>query len=320
MRKANRKKQQQLKQKLVLSFAILFLATCLVTFFSMKLVKGKQLEEASTAQSLKKATREESSSTLGTTATSTVLTTETTQQESSTETTDTVEELKPEILDDSGLLANASQVSYGVYYFKDGRYISNQNSMPTPSASVIKVFIMSYLFDNNLEMQTNINGEPLSELTRRMIQTSDNQATNTIIDYVGMEQLNSYFISAGYSDTQLQRKMLDEQAMSQGKENYTSLNDTMSFLKKVYQNSETYPYSSMLNLMLGQQIRTKIPNKLPANVTVANKTGELSGIENDIGLVLDEEEPFAIVVLSNGVVNSEGMRDAIGNFTLLALR
>ncbi|RSU14403.1 hypothetical protein CBF29_03390 [Vagococcus elongatus] len=246
----------------------------------------------------------------------TVATTNTTEQL----VIETSDDTEKEVLDDSGLLANAAQVSYGVYYFNNDTYISNNNNAPMVSASVIKVFIMSYIYEKGIGLQVTSAGESLSSLTQRMIQSSDNHATNTIIDYLGMDVLNQYFEESGYFDTQIQRKMLDEQARSLGKENYTSLNDTMSFLKKIYQNKDSAPYSLMLEVMAGQQIRTKIPRKLPANIVVANKTGELPAVENDIGLVLSVPDPFAIVVLSNNVSSSEGMRDAIGNFALNALR
>ena len=47
-----------------------------------------------------------------------------------------------------------------------------------------------------------------------------------------------------------------------------------------------------------QQVRTKIPSKL--DVSVANKTGELATVENDIGIVLSDK-PYVIVVLTNDV-------------------
>ena len=114
--------------------------------------------------------------------------------------------------------------------------------------------------------------------------------------------------------------MLDNEARNQGKENYTSLNDCMFFLKKLYQQQGDYPYSTMLNIMEGQTLRTKIPSKLSEDILVANKTGELDNIENDIGLVLTEKNPFAIVVLSQNYQNVEEIRGAIGGFTLAATK
>lgn len=37
----------------------------------------------------------------------------------------------------------------------------------------------------------------------------------------------------------------------------------------------------MIDLMLGQQRRSKIPAGLPSQISVANKTGESPGVEND---------------------------------------
>ena len=61
--------------------------------------------------------------------------------------------------------------------------------------------------------------------------------------------------------------------------------------------------------MKRQQVKTKIPSQL--DVPVANKTGELAMVENDIGIVLSDK-PYAIVVLTNDVSNSQGVRAGIG--------
>lgn len=312
MRKENRKQKQRKKQKLFIFLTLLFVSAACLTIFTMGFFDGGKEETKSAVGSSKEPVTEKTSET------SSVFT-----EEKTTETEEEVIELpdenNTEFLDDSALLGNAGQVSYGVYYFNNGTYISNNNNGPMVSASVIKVFIMSYIYENQIEAQMTAAGETLGSLTQRMIQVSDNYATNVIIEHLGMETLNNYFKAAGYPSTQLQRKMVDEQARSLGKENYTSLEDAMTFLKKIYQNKETSPYSSMLDLMLGQQIKTKIPRMLPPEIPVANKTGELPGVENDIGLVLGGREPFAIVVLSNNVINSEGMRQAIGDFALAAM-
>lgn len=73
----------------------------------------------------------------------------------------------------------------------------------------------------------------------------------------------------------------------------------------------------MLDILLGQQVKTKIGNQLGSELPVANKTGELSDVENDIGIVF-AEEPFAMVVLTNGVENTEAMRIAISQLAYVA--
>lgn len=220
--------------------------------------------------------------------------------------------------DDSRLTLYAAEVSYGIYYFDSGMYFTNDNHEQLISASVIKIFIMAYVYEKKLDLQTLVNGEPIGELVRRMIQVSDNTATNSLIDFIGINQLNAYFSEAGYGTTSLQRRMSDGEARSRGIENYTSLDDTLLFLTRLYENQQVYPYSEMLTIMLGQQVATKIRSQLPAAVPVANKTGELDTVENDIGLVFDEGHDFAIVVLTNGVNDSRMVREAIGQLTYQA--
>lgn len=74
----------------------------------------------------------------------------------------------------------------------------------------------------------------------------------------------------------------------------------------------------MFESLKGQVIRTKIPEKLPKDTTVANITGEQQNVENDIGLVLTEDNPFAIVVLTNEVSDIVQTRTAIADFSLAA--
>ena len=223
-------------------------------------------------------------------------------------------ELQPAV---TALKENAEQVYYGVHYFKQSKDISSNNSAPTTAASVIKVFIMEYAL-TQAEPSEVIQGKPLNDWLVPMIQQSDNEAANVLMDHFGMEELNAFFHAKGYMDTRLERRMLDDEARSQGKENYTSLNDCLAFLKQLYQQRETYPQSIMFDIMKGQTLRTKIPSKLPVDSMVANKTGELDDTENDIGLVLSEMNPFAIVVLTKNFKSVEGIRTAIGEFALAA--
>lgn len=209
----------------------------------------------------------------------------------------------------------AENVSYSIYYFGDGYTVSKNSSHRSVSASVIKVFIMEYAFNEitngNIGENDLINGNTVINLVTSMIQYSDNNATNVLIDYFGMDKLNKFFAGQGYTNTVLERKMLDFNAQSQGFENYTSADDTTEFLTKVYNNCEEYPYSKMLEIMLGQTVRTKIPVMLPNDVLVANKTGELSNVENDIALVFTDKGDFAISVFTCNFNSGGNVRNAI---------
>ena len=94
----------------------------------------------------------------------------------------------------------------------------------------------------------------------------------------------------------------------------------MKLLKKIYDDREKEPQKTMVDILKGQVIRTKIPAKLPKEVTVANITGEQQNVENDIGLVLTEENPFAVVILTNNVSDIVKTRTAIADFSLAATK
>lgn len=79
---------------------------------------------------------------------------------------------------------------------------------------------------------------------------------------------------------------------------------------------------SMIGLMLQQTRRSKIPAGLPSQVSVANKTGESPGVENDSAMVFaagDGEHiagvtsgagDYVIAVMSEGVpLSDEAQRD-----------
>lgn len=205
-------------------------------------------------------------------------------------------------------------VQYGIHnYDENSLYISGVKQLK--SASVIKIFIMEYAFNRiasgEISAETMISGETLENLINKMITISDNAATNKLIDYFSMKNLNDFFADNGYISTTIERKMLDTDAMKAGKDNYTSVEDVMSFLDKLYECQNESPYSEMLKVMMNQKVNTKIRKKFPNEIVIANKTGELSDVENDVGIIFSEKGDFAFVVLSNDVVNSGVARDSI---------
>lgn len=231
---------------------------------------------------------------------------------------------EPLTFDSQQLTANAGQVGYGIYYLKNQRASYSNQNQPLIAASVIKIFIMGYLYQQMAQKQLAadqvVGDSTVTTLITAMIQYSDNNATNQLIDYVGMPKINQYLQEQGYQQTKLERRMLDNAARAQGLENVTSVTDTLNFLKQLYQDQTRYPANQMLAILKGQQVRTKIPSQLPAGTVVANKTGELADVENDIGIVYRTDNPYIIVVLTNQVSNTSAERQAISQLSLAAFQ
>ena len=218
-------------------------------------------------------------------------------------------------LDASALTQSAGKVYYGVQYLKSKQEFSSNNSERTIAANIIELFIMDYALAQKDGSNQVIEDKPLNEWLTPMIQQNDINATNVLIDHYEMGNMNSYFKDQGYPDTYIERRMVDINVRSTDKDNYTSLNDCMKLLKKIYDGRDKEPQKTMLDILKGQVIRTKIPAKLPNNIT-----GEQQNVENDIGIVLTKDNPFVIVILTNDVSDIVKTRTAISEFSLAATK
>ncbi|WP_315305314.1 serine hydrolase [Enterococcus devriesei] len=278
---------------------------------SEKTVATKKTSEAKATKETSKATKNSSKKS----SKKKTATTKSTKKESQTKESSTTKQAALPKLDSAKLTASAGKVYYGVHYFKSGRDYSSKNSEATVAANVIKVFIMDYALAQKNDQQ--IDGKNLREWLEPMIQKNDDDATNVLIDHYGIDQMNAYFKEQGYQDTKIERRMLDINVKSD-KDNYTSLNDCLKLLEKLYNQKEQEPQKNMIAIMEGQKIRTKIPHKLPKDLKVANITGEQDQVENDIGIVFAKDDPYAIVVLTKEVPDIVKTREAIAEYSLAA--
>lgn len=223
-------------------------------------------------------------------------------------------------IDAEKLTQSAGKVYYGVHYLESDQDVSSKNSEPTIAANIIELFIMDYALAQPDGSEQVIQEKKLNDWLTPMIQQNDINATNVLIDHYGMDKLNAYFKEQGYNDTRIERRMVDINVRITDEDNYTSLNDCMKLLRKIYDGRDNEPQKTMLDILKGQVIRTKIPKDLPKDITTANITGEQQNVENDIGLVLAKDKPFAIVVLTKDVPDIVQTREAIAAFSLAATK
>ena len=71
------------------------------------------------------------------------------------------------------------------------------------------------------------------DLIGYMISDSDNVATNVLVDRLGMERVNASVERRGLEGTVLARKMMDDAAAAEGRENYMSSDDAAALLTEV---------------------------------------------------------------------------------------
>lgn len=239
-------------------------------------------------------------------------------------------------------LSRADSTRYSVYadYPQENRqpYIYQSESMR--SASMIKVFIlgtaMEQVRDGRLSLAQTLtlraadkvggagvlsgyaDGSELSldTVLRLMITESDNTATNMMIDLLGMEEVNAYIARNGYTDTILQRKMMDTQAVAEGRENYTSVSDLGRFFRRLYDHVcvSTELDERMLDYLKGQTDTECFPAALPYAV-IAHKTGELVGLYDDGGIIYADGHDVILVVMTE---NYSGRERAIHTIRRMA--
>ena len=188
------------------------------------------------------------------------------------------------------------------------------NDSPMQAASLIKLFIMGAVYENYDSLSQQYGSATLDSYLTPMITVSDNDAANSLVSCLGsgdsttgMQKVNSFCQSHGYTNTSMGRLLL---ASNEFGDNYTSAYDCGKFLKEIYQIcSGTTQTPSLLHAeemysLLKQQQRTnKIPAALPEGVSVANKTGELSNVENDAGILYNAQggNDLVIVFLSQNL-------------------
>lgn len=211
---------------------------------------------------------------------------------------------------------------------RSGRLCYERNAdRQVPSASTIKVLIMIEAFRRvmlgslNLEAKVNVRSEEkvdfslitrmstiqftLKDIILLMMSISDNTATNVLIDILGMESINSTGKSLGLKSTMLQRKMMDFEAAARGLQNLTTPRDMLLLFEKLYykQILTADACSQMLEIMgAGADIcKDSMIRDLPVDIRVAHKTGELDGLNHDIGIVYTDACDYALGVFATGL-------------------
>lgn len=184
----------------------------------------------------------------------------------------------------------------------------NINNKQMQSASLIKLFIMATAYEE-IEKETLNKSEVIDDI-RIMINRSDNDAANRMIDRLGFDKINNYISTHGYTSTQIHRKML--QGTENG-DNYTSVLDVGKLLEEMYRGRCVSESASqeMIEILKSQTLTSKIPAGVPSGVQTANKTGELSTVENDAAIVYKEGAPYVVVIMSNELTNTAEARNNI---------
>ncbi len=142
----------------------------------------------------------------------------------------------------------------------------------------------------------------VDELAYHMITTSSNLATNLLLGVIGPESVNETLRELDVEDgIELKRGVEDELAFEHGINNRVTADGLLRVLVMLAEGKAFSPALSrrMMDILHGQEFNQGIPARLPKGARVAHKTGEISTIAHDAGVIyLPKRKPYALVVLS----------------------
>lgn len=140
---------------------------------------------------------------------------------------------------------------------------------------------------------------PLIDYATLMITVSDNIGTNIMIDTAGMADVNKMLRGLGLVETKLQRKMIDWRAAAEGRENISTPEEMATLMDCLYHRRglSEYVCSNTIEILKKPKMGS-IRESVPDDIPVANKTGTLSGVMCDNGIVYLPEKPYVISVMT----------------------
>lgn len=199
-------------------------------------------------------------------------------------------------------------------------YIYVNEKETFPSASTIKVLIMAGILNEVMKERHNLhekievknsdkvnysiitclenNTYTLLDVLTLMIISSDNTATNILIDLIGMEKINKYADKIGLKNTRLRRKMMDIKAVKEGRENITSAFDMLSLFEKIYNHKilNDDMCKLMIKILSENTDYEMLLRYLPDDIQCAHKTGDLKNLNHDIGIFNFKDKEYILGV------------------------
>ncbi len=205
------------------------------------------------------------------------------------------------------------QASEGKFSLNDSILIKNEfNSIADGS-----LFSLDSASDSEFDLYKQIGQKRrIDSLMYDMIIVSSNLATNLIIQLVDAKNVMRTMRSIGANDIVVLRGVEDSKAFAKGLNNTTTANDLMLIFEKIAREEIVNPEASkaMTKILLNQKFNEIIPAKLSANVKVAHKTGSITGVQHDSGIViLPDGRKYVLVLLSKNIEDIPGAIESMAN-------
>ena len=211
------------------------------------------------------------------------------------------------------LIELCRQVVAGKFSFADSIIVHNEFKSIVDSS----LYTLDKQDDSELELYNHL-GEKrsVSSLAYDMIIASSNLATNMMIELVDARNVTQTMRNLGAKDIQVLRGVEDSKAFQQGLNNTTTAYDLMIIFEKIATGEAVNAEASqiMIDILLDQKFNEIIPAKLPKDIKVAHKTGNITGVNHDSGVVfLPDGRKYILVLLSKEATDEKAAIEAMAS-------
>jgi beta-lactamase class A len=148
----------------------------------------------------------------------------------------------------------------------------------------------------------------LKDLMYSMITVSSNLATNVLIELVDAKKVTASMRDLGADNIEVLRGVEDQKAYDLGLSNSTTAKDLLIIMEAIATNKAgtKEDCDNMVDILKDQRFNDIIPHNLPKDVEVAHKTGWITGVHHDAGIVyLPNGRSYVLVLLSKNIQDSD---------------
>jgi beta-lactamase class A len=154
----------------------------------------------------------------------------------------------------------------------------------------------------------------VEDIAKMMINLSENNATNILIDEVGMENVNRFIASIGLTKMRLQRKMLASDLQAASQDNLSSPADAATLMTRLHRCD--LPISKAAcdrarQILEIPQDSHPAKDGIPRNIPIAFKWGGNEGVSTGWAIVNLPDRPYVFAIMTTfGLDNAKAVRAA----------
>jgi beta-lactamase class A len=154
------------------------------------------------------------------------------------------------------------------------------------------------------------------DLAVLMMAFSDNEATNVLIDKVGLDAVNRRLDALGLARTRLRRRMMDLEAARRGNENVSTPGELRRLMEAVHEGAglSAARAADLKAVAAVKKWESPFRIPLPDTLRVLDKTGELEAVRCVTAVVDVPGRPYSVAVMTSYL-----RRDADGSEAIRAI-